>query len=213
MNDNGAVRGTLRTIRLAVSLVYRSGRRQLLIIVGASVITSAAIAGQLLAGRTILDLLAENHRVDAGELAPYLVLLGVLLMVSAMSQAFASELRLPLSEQVARHTMDEVLDVATEIDLEANQSSDFHDQLQRARLAASGQSSAVVFGIVTIVTTLVITLGVVVVLFTVAPILLPIALLGYLPIGFVNVRNNRAPLPARAGDDRAAARPGGTWST
>jgi ATP-binding cassette subfamily B protein len=192
VNDNGAVRGTLRTIRLAVSLVYRSGRRQLLVIVGASVITSAAIAGQLLAGRTILDLLAENHRVDAGDLAPYLALLGVLLMVAAMSQAFASELRLPLSEQVARHTMDEVLDVATEVELDAYEGSEFHDRLQRARLAAGAQSSAVVFGLVTIISTLVVTVGVLVVLLTVAPVLVPIAVLGYLPIALVNVRNNRA---------------------
>ena len=175
-----------------MSLVYRSGRRQLLIIVGASVITSAAIAGQLLAGRTILDLLAENHRVDAGELAPYLALLGVLLMVAAMSQAFASELRLPLSEQVARHTIDEVLDVATEVELDAYEGSEFHDRLQRARLAAGAQSSAVVFGLVTIISTLVVTVGVLVVLITVAPVLVPIALLGYVPITLVNVRNNRA---------------------
>ena len=68
----------------------------------------------------------------------------------------------------------------------------FHDRLQRARLAAGGQSSAVVFGLVTIVSTLVVTIGVVAVLFTVAPVLVPIALLGYFPIAFVNVRNNRA---------------------
>jgi ATP-binding cassette subfamily B protein len=189
---NGAVRGNLRTIRLAVSLVYRSGRRQLLIIVAASVVTSVALAGQLLVGRTILDLLADNEHVDAGELAPYLVLLGVLLLVAAMSQAVASELRLPLSEQVARHTMDEVLDVATEVELEAYEGAEFHDQLQRARLAAGTQSSAVVFGLVTIITTLVVTVGVVVVLVTVAPVLVPIAVVGYLPIALVNVRNNRA---------------------
>ena len=44
----------------------------------------------------------------------------------------------------------------------------------------------------TIVSTLVVTIGVVAVLFTVAPILVPIALLGYVPIAVVNVRNNRA---------------------
>jgi len=186
------VRGTLRTIRLAVSLVYRSGRRQLLVIVGASVITSVALAGQLLVGRTILDLLAENDRVDAGELAPYLAMLGILLLVAAMSQAVATELRLPLSEQVARHTMDQVLDVATEVELEAYEGAEFHDRLQRARLAAGAQSSAVVFGLVTIISTLVVTVGVVAVLVTVAPILVPIAVLGYLPIALVNVRNNHA---------------------
>ena len=186
------VRRVLRTVKLAVSIVWEAGRWQLLTIVGASVVTSLAIAGQLLVGRSLLDMLADGSDVSAGDLAPDLVLLGVLLMVAALSQAVASELRLPLGEEVYRRTMNEILDVATEVDLEVYESSEFHDRLQRARLAASGQSAAVVFGIVTIVSTLVVTLGVVAVLFTVAPILLPIALVGYVPIAVVNVRNNRA---------------------
>ena len=189
---NGPVRGTLTTIRLAVSLVYRSGRRQLLLIVGAGVITSVAVAGTLLAGRRILDLIADNDRVDAGELAPSLALLGVLLLVAAVSQAVADELRLPLTEQVSRHTMAEVLDVATEVELEAYEGADFHDRMQRARIAATGQSSAVVFGIVTIISTLIVTTGVVAVLLAVAPVLVPIAVLGIIPIALVNMRNNRA---------------------
>jgi ATP-binding cassette subfamily B protein len=188
----GGLRNSLRTTKLAVSLVWDAGRTQLLLIVTASVITSVAIAGQLLVGRRILDLLTESARVSAGELAPYLAALGGLLLVSAISQAVAAELRLPLSEQVQRRAMNEILDVAAEADLEMYEGSDFHDRLQRARLAAGGQSSAVVFGIVTIVSTLVITVGVVAVLFTVAPILVPIALLGYFPIAIVNARNNRA---------------------
>jgi ATP-binding cassette subfamily B protein len=183
---------TLSTIRLAIALVYSSGRRQLLLIIGASIVTSVAIAGQLLVGRTILDLLADNDRVDAGDLAPYLVTLGVLLMVAALSQAVASELRVPLGEQVSRWAMDEILDVASEVELEAYEGAEFHDRLERARLAAGGQSAAVVFGIVTIISTLVVTIGVVLVLLTVAPILLPVALLGYVPIALVNVRNTRA---------------------
>src|SRR4051812_36113634 len=171
--------GTLRTLRLAVSLVYRSGRRQLLVIVAASVVTSVAVAGQLLVGRTILDLLAGSKRVDGGELAPYLALLGVLLMVAAMSQAVAGELRMPLSEKVTRHTREDALDVAAEVELESYEGSEFHDRLQRARVAAGTQSSAVVFGLVTIITTLVVTVGVVLVLITVAPVLVPVALLGY----------------------------------
>ena len=125
------MRATLSTIRLAISLVYSSGRRQLLSIIVADVVTSIAIAGQLLVGRTLLDLLADSERVDAGDLAPYLVALGVLLMVSAMSQAVASELRIPLGEQVYRRAMDEILDVATEVELEAYEGSEFHDRLQR----------------------------------------------------------------------------------
>lgn len=185
-------RSTLRTIRLAISLVLESGRRLTAVIVGTSVVTSLAIAGQLLVGRELLDLLAGNDRVDAGELAPYLAILGVLLAVSALSQALVGELRVPLGERLYRRTMDEVLDVATEVDLEAYESTTFHDELQRARYAAGGQSSSVVFGLITIVSTLVIATGVVAVILTIAPLLVPIAVLGYVPIAWVNVRNNRA---------------------
>ena len=185
-------RRVFRTIRLALSLVWRSGRLQFSFILASTVVTSLAIAGQLLIGREILDLLAGGDHVDAGELAPYLVALGCLLMVSALSQAVASELRIPLQERVFRRTMDEVLDVATEVELEEYEGTDFHDQLERARYAAGGQSSAVVFGLVTVISTIVVSVGVVAVLLTVVPILVPIALLGYLPIAFVNMRNNRA---------------------
>jgi ATP-binding cassette subfamily B protein len=183
---------TLSTIRLAVSLVYSAGRRLLFLIIASTVITSLAIAGQLLVGRAILDLLAGDERVDAGDLAPHLALLGALLMLSALSQAVASELRIPLAEQVYRRAMDEILDVATEVELEAYEGAEFHDRLQRARAAAGGQSSAVVFGLVTIVSTLVVAVGVIAVLISVVPLLVPIAVVGYLPIAYVNVRNNRA---------------------
>jgi ATP-binding cassette, subfamily B, bacterial len=183
---------SLSTIRLAISLVYSSGRRQLLFIIAATILTSATIAGQLLVGRTLLNLLADGSKVDASDLAPSLAVLGALLMLSAVAQTITTELRTPLSEKVFRGTMDEILDVSTEVELEAYEGSEFHDRLQRATLAASGQSAAVVFGLVTLMSTLVIAIGVVAVLVSVAPVLVPFAVLGYIPIAFVNVRNNRA---------------------
>ena len=183
---------SLGTIRLAISLVYSAGRRLLLVILAASIVTSLAVAGQLLVGRSLLDLIADDDHSDAGDLAPYLAVLGVLLVLAALSQAVANELRVLLAEQVTRRSMDEILDVATEVDLEEYEGTEFHDRLLRARLAAAGQSSAIVFGLVTVMSTLVVTIGVVAVLVTVAPVLVPIAVLGYVPIAIVNVRNNRA---------------------
>jgi ATP-binding cassette, subfamily B, bacterial len=173
---------SLRTVGMAISLVASAGRRLLLTIVGATIVTSIAIAGQLLVGRTLLDLIVGGNDTDAADLVPYLAILAALLLLGALSQAVAGELRLPLGERVHRRTMDEVLDVATEVELEAYEDAEFHDRLQRARYAAGGQSSAVVFGLVTILSTLVVAVGVVAVLLTVAPVLVPIAFLGYLPI-------------------------------
>jgi ATP-binding cassette, subfamily B, bacterial len=194
MNGEGGRRDrhALKTIRLALSLVWASGRQQFVIILASTIVTSLCVAGQLLVGRQILDLLAGSEHVDAGELAPYLVVLGVMLMGSAMSQAVASELRLPLQEKVQRHTMNEILDVSTEVALEDYERAEFHDRLERARYGANAQSTAVVFGLVTIISTLVVAFGVVAVLFSVVPLLVPVAVIGYLPIAYVNVRNNRA---------------------
>src|SRR5262245_51400052 len=83
------------TLRLALSLVYGSGPHLLLAVVGASVVTSVAVAGQLLLGRTILDGLADANGSTATGLAPYIAALGALLLLAAMSQAVSNELRIP----------------------------------------------------------------------------------------------------------------------
>ena len=51
---------TQNPIRLAIALVYISGRRLLILIIASTVVTSVAIAGQLLVGRTVLNLLAAE---------------------------------------------------------------------------------------------------------------------------------------------------------
>ena len=181
-----------RTIRLASSLVAAAGRWRLTVIIAATFVTAGAIAGQLFVGRHLLNMIADPAGTSARELAPFLLLLGGLLVLAAVAQAVSAELRIPLAEEVHRSMVEEILDVATEVDLEAYEGTDFADRLQRARMGASGQSAAIVFGLVAMVSTLVITAGVVGVLFTVAPLLVPVAVLGYLPIVFVNVRKNRA---------------------
>ena len=157
---------------------------------------------------SLLDLLADTTTSTPAISSPYLVLLGVLLMLSrAQPGGRRPSCACPLGEQVHRRTMDEILDVATEVDLEA------YERRRVPRPAAAGHDapragspSAVVFGLVTIVSTLVVTIGVVAVLFTVAPILVPIALLGYVPDRPRQRPQQPRPLPARARADRAAAR-------
>jgi ATP-binding cassette, subfamily B, bacterial len=179
------------TIRLAMSLVWSAGRAQVMFVIAATVFTSLAIAGQLLVGRELLDLVTGGDDVEAGELAPYLVALGVMLLLSALTQAIATELRVPLGERVHRGVTEQILDVATEVDVEAYEGPEFHDRLGRAQSGAGSHSSAVVFGIVTMMTTLFVAVGVTAVLLTVTPLLVPIVVIGYLPIALVNVFNNR----------------------
>ena len=184
------VRAGLGTIRLAVSLVASSGRRYLVAILVATVVTSVALAGELLVGGQLLDLIAEGS--DGRDVAPYLVALGALLVVSALSQALAAELRLPLSERVYRTAMDQVLETAAEVEVEQFERAEFFDRLDRAVDATGEQSTAVVFGLVAILSTAIVAMGVVVVLVSVEPLLVPIVMVGYVPVAVVNARNTRA---------------------
>src|SRR5262245_32348123 len=91
-----ATLSTIGPIRAALALVWSAGPRQLTVILATTVVTSLAIAGQLLVGRTLLDQLADDAHTGAGELAGPLLLLGALMLIGAVSQAVAGELRIPL---------------------------------------------------------------------------------------------------------------------
>ena len=182
---------SLRIFRSAWTLVWTSGRRSLIVILAATATTSLALAGQLLVGRSLLDLLAGSDEVTGADLVPILVALGVLLLASAMSQALATELRVPLGEEVQRKAMNDIIDVATEVSLEDFERPEFHNRFRLAAAGAGGHSSQIVFGLINILSTLMIVVGVVLVLVAVAPILVPISIAGYLPIAYVNLRNNR----------------------
>lgn len=183
---------TLRTARTALRLVWSSGRGLVVVILALTIVTSLAIAAQLLIGRELLNLLSGSASVGTGQLAFWLALLGIALLVGTQSQAASSELRAPLAERVQRNATEEVLDVATSLDLEAFEQPELHDKLARARLAAGAQSSAIVFGLITILSTVVISVGIIAVIVAIAPELIPIAVLGYAPIALVGIRNNRA---------------------
>ena len=182
----------LTTVRLAMTLVWSAGRGYVLLVAAASVVVSVSLAGQLLVGRELLNLITGDEAVDPVDIVPYLVALGVMLLLSALSQAAATELRVPLSEQVHRKVTEQIFDIATEAEIEVYEGPEFHDRLARAQAGGGGHSSAIVWGTVTMLTTVFVALGVTAVLLTIAPVLVPIVVLGYLPVAFVTMRNNRA---------------------
>ena len=144
-------------------------------------------------GARCSDLLADSDRVNAGDLAPYLVALGVLL--DALGDEPGGRQRATASRSARRSTATRWTRSSTWPPRSSSRPTRARSSTTGCsgrRVAAGGQSSAVVFGLVTIVSTLVVTVGVVAVLITVAPVLVPIAVLGYVPIALVNVRNNRA---------------------
>jgi ATP-binding cassette, subfamily B, bacterial len=182
---------TLQTARAALTLVWEAERVLAMLLGAAAAISAIAIAGQLLLGRELLDQLTADV-VDGTALTPLVVGIGVLLFVTAVANTATHELRHPLTDRVRRRVTEQVLEVAAEATLEAYEGPEFHDRLRRARTDAGEHSASVVWGVVTTTTTLLTSVAVAGVLLAVAPILVPVAMAGYIPIALANIANNRA---------------------
>jgi len=181
-----------RTLTVAWKLVWSTGRRLLTFIVAAMAVAAIALALQLLVGRELVELLADEGDIGLGDLAPSVVLLGLLLVIASTAESVTRELRLPLSELVERRATEDILDVASSVDYESYEYPGFHDRLERALRGAGEESASVVFGVVSVLSTLMITAGLTAVLLSVVPVLVVVAVVGYVPVTVVNLINNRA---------------------
>ncbi len=144
---------------------------------------------ELLIGKQLVDLLVDGSDVVAADLVPWLVLLGLALVATSLVNAALAELRILLSELVHQRAMDQLLEVTTAVELEAFEDPTFHDSVRLAREHADTYAWQVVWGLVTFMTTAFSAAVVVLVLLSVAPLLVPVGLLAFVPIAFVSVRS------------------------
>ncbi len=194
----------LRTCRLAIDLVAGAARRELIVTVVLSLVGGVLTAAELLVGRRLVSLLVAADRAasnapstttsttTAGDLVPWLLALAALLIAGSLVTAAVSEIRLLLNELVYQRAVSQLLEAATAAELETFDDPDFHDSIQRARESANQYAWQVVWGMVTLLTTALTVAAVGVVLLTVAPLLVPVALIAYIPIALVSIRNTRA---------------------
>jgi ATP-binding cassette subfamily B protein len=96
-----------------------------------------------------------------------------------------------LGELVGRRALSRVLDVSTRIDLLAFESPDFYDRLQRARAQGMFRSLQTVNGLLGLVGAAVTATSIVIALAALQPLLLPLVLIGYIPLWFVSTLNSR----------------------
>jgi ATP-binding cassette, subfamily B, bacterial len=181
------------TVLLALRLVDGAARSELRWTLALTVAGSAVTAGELLVGRHLVNLLVGDAAADtaAVDLIPWLALLGALLIGTALVTTAVSELSILLNELVHRRAIGEVLETATAAELEDFEDPNFHDEVQRAREHADTYAWEVVWGLVTLLSTALSALAVLGVLLAIAPLLVPIAAIAYLPIAFAGVLNTR----------------------
>ena len=185
-------RGAFGTARLAVGLVHSAAPREMWLTLALTVFGAFLTGAELLIGRELVDLIVDGSGVAAADLVPWLILLGLALVATALVNAALAELRILLSELVHQRAMDQLLEVTTAVELEAFEDPRFHNRIRLAREHADTYAWQVVWGLVTFMTTVFSAAVVVLVLLSVAPLLVPVALLAFVPIAAVNVRNTRA---------------------
>jgi ATP-binding cassette subfamily B protein len=170
----------------ALGLLWEAAPRLIVLMAVLQVVSAGAIAFSLLVVRDVVSKVLEADRTHAGfgPVAPELALLALILGLTGLAGSVQNSIRLLLSEQVEWVAFEKVLDVSCAVELDAFDSSDFHDLLQRAQ-NAGGRPLMLTQGLLSLAGSATGLVGILVVLFVLNPLLVPALLVGVVPLVLV----------------------------
>lgn len=176
----------------SLRLVWEAGRGVFLLTAALQLLTAIAAGVQLFATKYALEsVLKAGGGESFTTVVPAIAILVGLAVVMEVASSVQSEQSRVLGELVARRAYDRVLDVSTKIDLIAYESPDFYDRLRRANMQGQFRSLQTVQSLLGLVGASIAAVGIVVALASLQPWLLPIVLLGYVPLWLVTRTNTR----------------------
>ena len=191
-DEKGSIRDLPRLLADSLRLVWESGRKEFVLTSFLQLLSGLGIAAQLFIAKALFEaVLGAGGTRDLAGTAPELAALLAITVVLDVARALQQEQSRVLSELVARRALDRVLDVSTRIDLLAFESPDFYDRLMRARSQGSMRSFQIVNGFLGLVGSSLASIGLVIALAALQPLLLPFVALGYIPLWIVASRNTR----------------------
>jgi ATP-binding cassette subfamily B protein len=190
--EDRSLRHLPRILRGALRLVWRAAPKELAISFALQVVTGAGVAVQLVLGRHVLENILRAERLDLGigTVLPSLVALLAVTAVVHFGNAARHGLQRLLAELVGRHAQNQIIEVATLVDLEAYENPDFHDRLQRAQMAASFRPLNLTMSLTMLSGAAIGTVGLLAALVVLQPILIPFVLLAYVPVWVATMRNS-----------------------
>ncbi|QGH68485.1 ABC transporter ATP-binding protein [Pseudactinotalea sp. HY158] len=180
-------------IRASLRLVWASGRGLFVGLLALQVVAALALAGQVLAVQSVLAavLALEDAPVATASLWVPVVLLAALTAVSSIVGAVQGHMQRMLGELVARSMWDRVLAVSTGVGLASFESPDFFNRLQRVQSNALSRPYQVTQGLIAMGGALAAGVGVGAALVSISPLLLPLLVLGGLPVLLSSRRESR----------------------
>jgi ATP-binding cassette subfamily B protein len=190
--SEGSWRDLPRLVIDSIKLVWVAGKREFLVMSALQLLEAAGVAAQLFISKAVLDaVLSAGATKDFAALLPELAALVGITVALDFGRAIETEQSRVLGELVGRRALSRVLDVSTRIDLLAFESPDFYDRLQRARAQGMFRSLQTVNGLLGLVGAAVTATSIVIALAALQPLLLPLVLVGYIPLWFVSTLNSR----------------------
>lgn len=191
-SERKSVGRLLRLVRASLALVWSASRRRFLSLMVLQLVAAAALAAQVLAVEAVLKgiLAAQGTASVTGMVAPVLALAG-LTALSSIAGAVQGQVQRLLGEAVARSMWQRVLDVATGVGLRHFESPEFYNRLSRVQTNAMSRPNQVTQGLLTMAGAMAASIGVGLVLFSLSPILLPLVVIGGLPILLTSRRESR----------------------
>jgi ATP-binding cassette subfamily B protein len=176
----------------AVRLTWEAARNLLVVSTGLQLVTSVALAVQVLVGKRLVSaLLATRHGRGFGPVIPDLVVLVVATAVLGFASLARFELSTPLAERVARHATGKVLDVAVAIDLLAFETPAFHDRLQRATVNAQARPAQMTSGLLAMLGSVAGVVGIGGALLVIQPLFFALVVVAYIPVWLATLRASR----------------------
>jgi ATP-binding cassette subfamily B protein len=171
-----------KLVRIAFRIVWDASPRELLSSAALQLLIGVLIAAQLLAVRELLTgLLVPGGADDFWSLVPELALVAGLGGLTALITVVVDAQQRVLTQLVAMHAADEVIQTASRVDLVTFDSPDFHDRLQRAQSAAGQRPAQMVTGLLAIIGTTFAIGGVVVALLVIEPLFCLLVIVAFLP--------------------------------
>lgn len=177
----------------AFRLVAEASRREMIVTTLLQVAVGGAFAIQLLVGRQALNelILIGRDQAEAIDLLPeFAGLVGAAILIGACAALTQHQQKL-LTELVFRHTMGRIITISSRVDLASFEDPRFFDQLQRARTSGTHRPVQMVTSVTQLLTALLTSIGIAAALFTIEPLLLPLAGLAAIPLLVATLYNSR----------------------
>ena len=180
-------------LRRSVALVWRAGPRSTVQLGALQVIGALALAAQVIVVQATLTAILDVSNGEAGFRALLAPVTGLALLtaLTAVSGSLQRSLGRMVGESVVAVMWRRVLDVATSVDLKLFESSAFFDRLERVQANALTRPYQVSQGIVTTVGAITASVGVVFAIVSIHPALLPLLLIGGVPLMLTSRRESQ----------------------